>query len=265
MCDILIKNEHIINDLNLDTPIYKFVPLRYVLSMFINRNLYYGKTSTWEDSYENFFLKQHFRMNDGTLVDATTLIPGIFGMCWTVLPESDALWRIYSNYGLLNELQGDNPELLLRYTAVRIKTTARKLFDATYRSDADSSHVYIGKVEYISGNEIDERLQPNQPINPLDLNIAWVQSMFIKRIEFKHEHEVRSILTYTPEDERSHNDSLVFNIEPQDFIEELTLDPRLTIGDEKFTINKLEEVGANPDIINKSQLYSFNRQIIQLQ
>lgn len=248
MCDNILKRQNVYNNLVLDKPIYKFMPLDYVLSLFQNEYLYYQKTNMWEDPYENFFLKQDFRMNDGTSVDATTLIPGIFGMSWTLQRESDALWRIYSK----------------DKNAVRIQTTAGKLFDATYLSDDDYSHAYIGIVQYKRVNEIEERMLSFSPISPLDMNSIWTQSMFLKRKEFKHEREVRSILTFSRNEPQYNHDHLEYSINPQEFINEITLDPRLDENNVALIIERLQEVGVNPDIINKSQLYSFNRQIIEL-
>ena len=249
MCNSLLKNQNVYNRLALDRPIYKFMPLHYVLSLFQNRCLYYQKTDLWEDPYENFFLKQDFRMNDGTSVDATTLISGVFGMCWTLQRESDALWRIYSK----------------DKEAVRVRTTAGKLFDATYLTDEDHNHAYIGKVQYMRITEIEDKMLSFSPISPLDINLIWTQSMFLKRTEFKHEKEVRSILTFSESELQYSQDHLEYPINPQQFIEEVTLDPRLNGESVDMVQRQLIEVGVNPDIINKSQLYSFNRQIIQLQ
>ncbi len=249
MFDYILKRQNVYNNLVLDKPIYKFMPLKYVLSLFQNKYLYYQKTSLWEDPYENFFLKQDFRMNDGTSVDATNLIPGIFGMCWTLQRESDALWRIYS--------KGKN--------AVRIQTTASQLFDATYLKDDDYNHAYIGKVQYKRVNELEEKMLGFSPISPLDLNSIWTQSMFLKRMEFKHEREVRSILIFSRNEPQYNQDHLEYSINPQEFIKEITLDPRLDEDSVDLIKAQLLEVGVNPNIINKSQLYSFNRHKIKLQ
>ncbi len=249
MCDTIIRQDHIVHKLDLNVPIYKFMPLQYVLTLLHNQSLYFQKTDSWEDPYENFFLKQDFRMNDGTPVDATTMIKGIFGMCWTTKRESDALWRIYS------------PDK----RAVRIRTTADKLFRTIYRDDADCSHAYIGKVIYREIAELERKLHDSVPINPLFLNEMWTQSMFVKRQEFSHEEEVRAILTFSAQEVQYNRDHLDYPINVQNFVEELTLDPRLKQDEDEEIAIRLIEAGANPDIINQSQLYAFRKQTIVFQ
>lgn len=68
----------------------------YVLEMFKTNELYMGKVKTWEDTYENFYLKQDFRVG-GRIMRADHLADCFYGQSWTLLSESDAMWRVYSN------------------------------------------------------------------------------------------------------------------------------------------------------------------------
>ena len=46
--------------LNPNTYVYKYIRLEYLLSMLKDQKLRVDKVSTWEDPYENFFMKEDF-------------------------------------------------------------------------------------------------------------------------------------------------------------------------------------------------------------
>lgn len=141
MIDEYFKQKKVLNDLDLDKPIYKYIPLKHVLTMLKSKKLYMGKVQKWEDTYENFFLKQDFRV-EGKMLRADHLANQLYGQSWTQLAESDAMWRIYSNVKKVNEV------------AVKVKTTSRKLFDAIYTDDACMATTSIGLVLYYYKNEL---------------------------------------------------------------------------------------------------------------
>lgn len=96
MINVNFKERNVLHGLDLDKPIYKYIPLKYVLQMLKSRQMYFSKVKSWEDTYENFFLKQDFRI-DGKMLSADNLAEHVYGQSWTLLAESDAMWRIYSN------------------------------------------------------------------------------------------------------------------------------------------------------------------------
>lgn len=51
MIDENLKAGNVIN-LDLDTPIYKYIPFKYLKLMIQKSNLYFGRVSSWEDVYE---------------------------------------------------------------------------------------------------------------------------------------------------------------------------------------------------------------------
>ena len=128
MIDENLKADNVIN-LDLDTPIYKYIPFKYLKLMIQKSNLYFGRVCSWEDVYENWFLKEQMVLPSGEKGSATDLIQGVFGQSWTLQEESDAMWRIYS------KVDKKQPDDYLDDTAVRIKTTGRKLFDVIYTDD----------------------------------------------------------------------------------------------------------------------------------
>lgn len=256
MIDEKLKAGNVIN-LDLDTPIYKYIPFKYLKLMIQNSNLYFGKVSSWEDVYENWFLKEQMVLPTGEKGDAMDLIPGVFGQSWTLQEESDAMWRIYSK---LDRTQHD----YLDDTAVRIKTTARKLYNVIYANDEDFYTSYIGAVKYLSQDDFLKMQDSLSPLNPLDLSEVFVKSYFFKRAPFEHEKEVRPILIYSPKHENFGKDGVSFDIDFDNLIDEMVTDPRL-IPDEYRTVRgQLIGLGAKSDKVRNSELYNIPPHIIHL-
>lgn len=84
------------------------------------------------------------------------------------------------------------------------------------------------------------------------------ESLFIKRDAFEHEHEIRIIMSYGQEDARIDNHMIIFPINPDDFIEEILIDPRLTRTEYVDKVKeKLKKDGADETKIKVSNLYDF--------
>lgn len=256
MIDEKLKAGNVIN-LDLDTPIYKYIPFKYLKLMIQNSNLYFGKVSSWEDVYENWFLKEQMVLSSGEKGRATDLIQGVFGQSWTLQEESDAMWRIYSKLDrTLHDYLDD--------TAVRIKTTARKLYNVIYANDEDFNTLYIGAVKYLSQNDFLKMQDSLSPLNPLDLSEVFVKSYFFKRAPFEHEKEVRPILIYSPKHENFGKDGVSFDIDFDNLIDEMVTDPRLTPDEYRTVRGQLIGLGAKSDKIRNSELYNIPPHIIHL-
>ena len=180
-------------------------------------------------------------MQNGTSVDVINQAAGIFGQCWTLKPDSDAMWRIYS----------PNKD------AIRIRTTVGKLFDTLYVSNNNMADTYIGRVLYQDQSQIDANIQQISPVSGQDFLRYMVRGAFIKRIEFNHEEEVRIVRILDSHDTLLAGNFLSFTI-GQDFIEELCIDPRADVSTEQNYRVQLIAAGAPAAIITKSQLYQFN-------
>lgn len=256
MIDENLKAANVIS-LDLDAPIYKYIPFKYLKLMIQNSSLYFGKVSSWEDVYENWFLKEQMVLPTGEKGDAMDLIPGVFGQSWTLQEESDAMWRIYSK---LDRTQHD----YLDDTAVRIKTTARKLYNVIYANDEDFYTSYIGAVKYLSQDDFFKMQDSLSPLNPLDLSEVFVKSYFFKRAPFEHEKEVRPILIYSPKHENFGRDGVSFDIDFDNLIDEMVTDPRLTPDEYRTVRGQLIGLGAKSDKVRNSELYNIPPHIIHL-
>lgn len=256
MIDEKLKAANVIS-LDLDAPIYKYIPFKYLKLMIQNSNLYFGKVSSWEDVYENWFLKEQMVLSSGEKVSAKELIPGVFGQSWTLQEESDAMWRIYSKLDrTLHDYLDD--------TAVRIKTTARKLYNVIYANDEDFYTSYIGAVKYLSQNDFLKMQDSLSPLNPLDLSEVFVKSYFFKRAPFEHEKEVRPILIYSPKHENFGKDGVSFDIDLDNLIDEMVTDPRLTPDEYRTVRGQLIGLGAKSDKVRNSELYNIPPHVIHL-
>lgn len=256
MIDENLKAANVIS-LDLDAPIYKYIPFKYLKLMIQNSNLYFGKVSSWEDVYENWFLKEQMVLPTGEKGSAKELIPGVFGQSWTLQEESDAMWRIYSK---LDRTQHD----YLDDTAVRIKTTARKLYNVIYANDEDFNSSYIGAVTYLSQDDFLNMQNSLSPLNPLDLSEVFVKSYFFKRIPFEHEREVRPILIYPPKHENFGKDGVSFDIDFDNLIDEMVTDPRLILEEYRVVRGQLIGLGAKSNKVRSSELYNIPPHTIHL-
>lgn len=259
MVDEYFKGRNVF-ELDLDTVVYKYIPFKYVQSMIREKTFSMRKASDWEDVYENWFLKENFELENGMLGTATNHIPGVYGQSWTKEEESDAMWRIYSMI--------DNPKngskRYLEDVAVRIKSTARKIFDAIYTEDANMATTYIGSVKYLTEEEFRKMQDDIPPISLSDFNQYLYKSYFYKRKPFEHEKEVRAIVILPNNDTNFGTKALCYSINPDDFIEEIVADPRLTKEEYDHVRGSLIAMGVLNNKIRQSKLYHIEPHTIKL-
>jgi hypothetical protein len=238
-----LKNNNLINlsDSDMSRYIYKIMPLEHLILMLSNRTLALAKTSSWEDVYENFLSKQKFEFHgkDVTMEHLGTII---FGQCWSLSRDSDALWRIYSQ----------------DKKSVRIRTTVQKLYDAVHLGDGCAASTFIGKVDYKSPKKLNEWIINNSPISmSSSLYKTMVHSLFLKRNSFSHEREVRVIYQPAPKHIDATNNLKIYDIDPLDFIEQITFDSRADMA----YVNSIKDVISKYKFplrkVNKSALYDF--------
>lgn len=134
----------------------------------------------------------------------------LYGQCWTLNRESDAMWRIYSS----------------DKNGVKVRTTIRKLFESLYSaiySGAKDVSCFIGKVEYLKKNDMENRLKKMNIIDSTGAGIA--ETLLFKRKEFSHEKEVR--LIYTAKENNAKREIFQYDIDPYELIDQIVFDPRM--------------------------------------
>lgn len=221
------------NGLSLDTPIYRIHRQKY-LKELLSGKLLLPATRRWDDPYENLIswcmyevlgddkkIKQVFLGNDR--------LP-TFGQCWTTVPESDAMWRIYSD---VDKDRGLDSSFSVN-EGVRLRTTARKLVKALAdgMGAGQAEKCFIGSVKYMEEDQLRTYV-----VNAVGAyregafsGIAGhADALFLKRAPFAHEHEVR-LLYIDAERKYEKQEFIEVSIDANTVIEEITLDPRLRAG-----------------------------------
>ena len=127
-------------DVDLDAPIYRIVPLDYLLDDIRSRRLTHTRIGRykWGDPSENPLLMRSFvDPQSGQTLTLNGIVENMFASCWSIAPlDGVGDWASFS-HGL---------------PSVRIEATARRLLDAVM---TDSNPHYsvqhsIGKVHYFS-------------------------------------------------------------------------------------------------------------------
>ncbi len=223
------------------TPIYRVFQREYLEDLINTNKNKLVPISKWDDPFEAFLLSQSVNLRNGGQASLSTFYNGIYGQCWSLnAKESDATWRIYSP----------------KKNGIRVKTTIGKLWDSFYDLNNQNARICfaIGKVNYWDENDIRKKFQGTHFSNYIDSQLNQItETLFIKRLEFEHENEVR-ILYHDINNQIQNQTTPLFeyNINSIDFIEEMLADPRMYDGD--FKKFKSFVNGKNMQI-EKSKLY----------
>lgn len=119
-----------LSDLDLDSKVYRFITFETLVEMMLYKRLTFPKINCWDDSYENYLFKTQIFKNQIDISPSLQEVANrLFGQCWTLTPQSDALWRIYS----------------IQEKGVRISTTLRKLYELTAYSESDNDRYMYWK------------------------------------------------------------------------------------------------------------------------
>ena len=236
-------------------PIYKYIPLKYIINMYITKRIVVNSVTNWEDVYENYFLKQNLLLN-GKPINTDEVCTNTYGMSWTSLKENDAMWRIYSNYG---KGLGDIYDI-----ALRVSTTPKNLYDALSRKEGGRI-VHIYKVKYQQQGDIDNHLEQLAKAGEyVDREKEIRESIKTKRAEFTHEQEVRAIIGVDSCHDDINPSSLYIQFEPNDLFHNFVMDPRVTPEQEHEIKSLLVCLGIDLKKISKSQLYNMQKYNIEL-
>ena len=218
--------------MSLDTPIYRIHRQRY-LKELLSGKLILPATHRWDDPYENLIswcaydyigedkeIKQVFLGNDRMPT---------FGQCWTTIPESDAMWRIYSDV----DKDRGHDSFFSTGESVRLRPTARKLVNALSKGmGGQADKCYVGLVKYLEEGELQQHVvnavgtYKEQAFSGVS---GHADALLLKRIPFAHESEVR--LLYIDADRKFEGkEQIEVPIDVNSVIEEIMLDPRLRNG-----------------------------------
>lgn len=186
------------------TKLYRYMGLSQFMCFVENQQTYLTRVQEWEDTWETPVSRLPTKRDDGRLeYSMYSATEDLYGQCWSLLHESDALWRIYSPHkeGLL------------------IETTAAK-FDLLQ----DIRLGVLGKVSYY--DHISEVFEASK--RQREYPSVMAEALY-KRRAFEHEQEVRLVVFNHEEflGRRYQRCSRIFfPLSAQDFVEGITIDPR---------------------------------------
>lgn len=178
--------------------LFRIMPLRYVVDLFESRELHFTSPRSWDDPYERFLNhrgSQH-----------------VFAQCWCKRSVSDAMWRIYSS----------------DFSSLRISTTREKLMQVGARIKATSVAKYkLQDVEYRKENDLHLALEKiAEELHEKFSMEKAMEALFIKRDAFDFESEVRAIAFLQPSRNEIASTALRVGVDPHNFVESITFDPR---------------------------------------
>lgn len=231
------------------TSIYMILKLDYLLNIFKNNELYFSNIyQSWEDPYELFLLRHNCYV-DGVLIRDHYLkvAKRMYGQSWSLLRDSDALWRIYSRDKM----------------SVRIKTSFGKMLNVIKQASGIMwCAPGFGKVKYMNINDINMWVNDLVEQGTGVYDMSFMNSLFIKRNEFLHEQEIRFVLWLSGES--SYKNTFSLHVNPFDLIEEIAFDPRLKENEYQSKKKDINTIIENKIPIIKSDLYAFDKLTIDL-
>lgn len=217
--------------------LYRYISYERLLDYLVNERFSFVKYKLFDnDPWEGFFHKAFFKVNE---YDSYSVMGENrpFIMCFTKKRVSEAMWRIYSK----------------DTTGVQIVTSVERLKKFICNSSKDFD-CYLRNVVYDDDIQRDDFFINKFPTATRDEKI--IQCLFHKRKAFEHEKEVRLIL-YAKQD-RPDDDVHIIHADPNEIIETIILDPRISKETEKLQIMTFKKL-AFKGIIAKSRLYTYKR------
>lgn len=199
--------------------IHRIFPFERFVDLVRNQWLALVRPSCWEDPFENPLNRMITDALTGRKLRLPHFESKLFAQCWSFAFESDAMWRIYST---------DRRGVLVTASAQALLTLGKPQFEGPMEQ------VFLGKVQYKSQAELKEMLESQDFLrNVLRAPMYSHDSssvLLYKRDSFKHEEEVRLILSRHISEVPG--DIARFQIPLDEVILKVTLDPRL--NDEEF-------------------------------
>ena len=245
-----IPDADLLNGINPNDKIYRIMKFDYFIDWLENHHLRLISPVNWEDPYENFLSKNIDLFKDGKQIDLTGVMKKYYCQCWSLVEESDLLWRVYSPDNL-----GVRLETSVGRYFKHIENKVRVQFDIPKNEFVT---IQIGKVEYKSQSDIEAILKDSELYRKKFLDKNFSNNFLIKRNPFSSEKEVRLILNDFDYKNKNYPYFIIKN-EDFDFLEKITFDPRIDEKVYKAKRDKIISLGIDKNKITKSDLYKYER------
>jgi hypothetical protein len=179
--------------------LFRILSFDRLVEIFQSRELFISHPSNWEDPYETI-LKHKYS-------------DGFFAQCWCKNGNSDAMWRIYSPNQLAVRIRIKRDMLEAQLNAATMKLPFRFM---------------IKDVKYLPQMKIETKLHrvAKQLETKFNADIA-AGTLFLKRIAFSHEAEVRLVVYPSHFGTESHFEKgFRVPVDPYELIRGVVVDPR---------------------------------------
>lgn len=226
--------------------IYRMMRLDYFLQMLRDKRWVVPKVSSWDDSWESFFLKQDFLYGEDRVV-TDELQSHLYGQSWTLanLDNTDVLWRCYNHSGC--------------FMYVAVGSSVEKVRSLLHSQDDKTllSESYLGRVSYLSNRKISEFISDNNVLSSgQQIENLIVKSLFVKRKPFAYEKEFRLVIW----PDKGTQPLFELPLNGVRIVDEVILDPRM--ADSKYTsrvenITDMLKCAGFDDRVRISKLFSF--------
>jgi hypothetical protein len=240
-----------------DTPIFRVFRRKYIGELLHDKKLRLVPPSSWADPFEDMLIRcaiTDTRVSPWQQKFFDQIRWPIRAQCWSAESDADALWQIYSRFDR-DEDSGRNK--VADEEGIQVRTRAVELLKTlwdNFAADQDDA-CFLGAVHYMPeaelGQYIADEIGKSQQL-AFDGGRGHADSVLFKRNAFLHEREVR--LVYVGSREIPPPDPLFLAVEPNELIDGIVLDPRLTEDEARERQDELRSMGYSGSI-DKSQLY----------
>jgi len=190
--------EEIVDDVSLDTPIYRIDTLEHFEDALQTKELFLANPCCWDDAWEDYILRGHAFLRDGTKIDISAMKDSFFAQCWSLTPNCEGLWKVrYFDPKNMGSAEGGSEDSIHnRGRLVRIQTTIRSLMREVYKVSNEKGHAQfrVGLVRYEKMETIRDMHAKSFKDPSLTSQIEDViRSLLTKRLDFEYEKELRLI------------------------------------------------------------------------
>ena len=233
------------------------MPLERFLQLLDTGSNVLVRPSMWEDPYEKVVAKSVMDIYGERIpFDESRW----YGQCWSTCPESDALWRIFTNGKNARSVMIKSTSAAIKNSLKRLKSNNRVFFleKVKYsRNDGEEGDSLAQTIHYewMWENNYDIELSRNGMKD--DKNIAAAPILLTKRSAFSHEQEVR-LLCYNKKEQPKERNIFAYKIPSLSLFlgDKIELDPWTPDGVDETLKTIIDKFIPNNDIqIRKSPLY----------
>jgi len=222
--------------------IHRIFPFDRFVDLVRDGKLALVKPKKWDDPYENPLNRPINVTDTGRTIRTPHLDNMLFGQCWSLRDESDAMWRIYSP---------DKRGVLVSANAKELLLGAKTQFQYPMEQ------LFLGKVQYKTESELRQMLESEDFLKGVLTSGMYSSSganvLMYKRDAFSHEAEMRLVLARHIS--KVPGDVALIDIPIERYVTGITLDPRLSTEDFERVCHVIRALGYRQDI-RQSQLYA---------